>query len=561
MRKYFLIIIIAISGFVSVLFYNGSISNSETFSADIIGLQKASDLAEVVTLNNGDEFSLEASYVKKEIGNRVVRMIAYNSSIPGPFIKIEQGGTIKIHFTNNLDIDTTLHSHGIRLDFEFDGTPKVSQEPIKPGETFTYELKFPDSGTYWYHPHIREDYAQEMGLYGNYQVKPIDYTLPVVNETINLIVDDILFEKDEMPPFYKDRTNFAIMGRFGNVMLVNGKTDYEKEFLAGSVVRMNITNTANARPFELHVPGAEMKLVGSDLSPYEKETFIDKILITPSERYIVDVYFPEAGTYKLIHTSHDLAMGKKDYLMGKFIVNEERVKNSNTEEYYTLHSYDWVIEEASEFDSFLYKKPDQEIRFSMDPGKLDFGSAMDKLPCHKMPDGAWMGDCTEEKKQKWLNGLSSEENSVGGEKIHWEDHTYQLNKKTTNKDITWQILDENTGVKNSEINWKYNIGDVIKVRIFNDPMSPHPMQHPFHIHGQRMMTIAVNSKAVDNRVWKDSILVPVGETYDVIIEFSNPGIWMAHCHIAEHLASGMMFDVAVGEEYFELYDNLKNKSH
>src|SRR5690554_6937729 len=146
-------------------------NNNENFSTSTFGLNEAKE-AEVVELSNGDEYSLTAGYVVKDIGNRKVRMIAYNGTVPGPFIKVEQGGEITIHFTNNLDIETTIHSHGLRLDFPFDGTPDVSQKAVPPGETFTYKLKFPDAGTYWYHPHVREDYAQELGAYGNYQVVP-----------------------------------------------------------------------------------------------------------------------------------------------------------------------------------------------------------------------------------------------------------------------------------------------------------------------------------------------------------------------------------------------------
>lgn len=542
-----------------ILFKDVYTPTSTQFSQSTEGLPEAQDRAEVVTLSDGEEYELEASYVVKEIGNRRIRMIAYNGSVPGPFMSVPQGGEITIHFTNNLDIPTTLHSHGLRLDFQFDGTPGVSQTAIQPGDTFTYTLKFPDAGTYWYHPHVREDYAQELGLYGTYSVTPTEYELPPVNDEETLIVDDILLEDGVPPPFYTDRTNFAIMGRFGNIMLVNGQTDYRKEVSSGSVVRLSITNTANARPFDLKIPGAQMKLIASDLSPYEQEEFVDFVIISPSERYIVDVYFPEVGTYKLTHTSHDPAFGTQTYELGTFTATDEAAVPSYATAFNTLHTYDWVVEEADKFDDMVYKAPDHTIRLTMDPGTLDLGSIMsDQLPCHRMPDGTWMGKCNEAKKEAWLAGLNTEESALGGEKIHWEDHTYVLNKQTTNKDITWQIVDEATGAANAAIDWKFEVGEVIKLRIFNDPMSPHPMQHPFHIHGQRMMTIAKNGQPVENHVWKDSILIPVGETYDIMIEFSNPGIWMAHCHIAEHLASGMMFNVAVGEEYFDQYDALSH---
>ena len=91
---------------------------------------------------------------------------------------------------------------------------------------------------------------------------------------------------------------------------------------------------------------------------------------------------------------------------------------------------------------------------------------------------------------------------------------------------------------------------MVKVRLFNDPLSVHPMQHPFHMHGQRMVIIAINGIASNNLVWKDTVLVQVGDTVDVVVEMSNPGLWMSHCHIAEHLSAGMMFHFIVGEEFW-----------
>lgn len=530
------------------------------FSQSTEGLHGAKE-AQVIELEDGDEFDLEAGYVVKEIGSRKIRMLAYNDSIPGPFIKVKQGGEITIHFTNNTDIETTLHSHGLRLDYQFDGTPMLSQKKIQPGETFTYKLVFPDGGTYWYHPHVREDYAQELGLYGNYISSPTSYNLPPVNEEIHVIVDDILLNDDgTMPPFYKDKTNYAIMGRFGNIMLVNGKTDYERTFQAGEVIRMNITNTANARLFELSIPNAKMKLVGSDLSPYEKEEYVDKILIAPAQRYIIDVYFEEPGIYELRHTSHDNTLGEKVYHMADFIVEDSAPAVSYLQDFTTLHTYENVQNDAASFKEYLFKKPDKRIRFILDPGKLSQlleTTGMSNLPCHRMPNGTWMGACTPEKKTAWLAGLSEDEQALGGEKYHWEDHIKNVNKVATSQDVQWKILDEDTGKTDEMIDtWKFKEGETIKIRVFNDPLSAHPMQHPFHVHGQRMMTIAVNGEEVENKVWQDTILIPVGDTYDIMLELSNPGLWMAHCHIAEHLSSGMMFNLVVGEQFFDHYDDM-----
>ena len=88
----------------------------------------------------------------------------------------------------------------------------------------------------------------------------------------------------------------------------------------------------------------------------------------------------------------------------------------------------------------------------------------------------------------------------------------------------------------------------MKIRVFNDPKSFHPMNHPIHIHGQRFLVLSLDGAENSNLVWKDTAVVPVGSTLDMLVEMSNPGEWMAHCHIAEHLHAGMMLRFSVRGE-------------
>ena len=99
------------------------------------------------------------------MGDARVRMLGYNGSIPGLTLRVDQGSEITVQVRNDGDVETTVHWHGLRLENRFDGVPEETQAPIAPGGTFSYRLRFPDPGLYWYHPHIREDFAQEMGLY------------------------------------------------------------------------------------------------------------------------------------------------------------------------------------------------------------------------------------------------------------------------------------------------------------------------------------------------------------------------------------------------------------
>jgi FtsP/CotA-like multicopper oxidase with cupredoxin domain len=117
-------------------------------------------------------------------------------------------------------------------------------------------IQFPDPGLYWYHPHVREDYAQELGLYGNLVVTPADPGYwPAVDRELVLTVDDLLVADGQVAPFSRTETTYAAMGRFGNVFLVAGEPDPRLQARAGEVVRLWLTNTASTRVFNLALPG------------------------------------------------------------------------------------------------------------------------------------------------------------------------------------------------------------------------------------------------------------------------------------------------------------------
>lgn len=175
---------------------------------------------EVIRLHNGDSFDFHIRPVSMRFGDGMVRMLAYNGSIPGPTLHVDQGSQITIHVKNEGDVETTMHWHGLRLENRYDGAPNETQTPIPIGGTFTYKLQFPDAGIYWYHPHIREDFAMEKGLYGPIAVEPADpFYWPAADRQMTITLDDLLVEDGQIVPFLRSGPTFTAMGRFGNVML------------------------------------------------------------------------------------------------------------------------------------------------------------------------------------------------------------------------------------------------------------------------------------------------------------------------------------------------------
>ena len=116
----------------------------------------------------------------------------------------------------------------------------------------------------------------------------------------------------------------------------------------------------------------------------------------------------------------------------------------------------------------------------------------------------------------------------------------------TPSNMRWMLIDRETGAENGAITWAFTVGDRVKIRLVNEMESDHPMHHPFHVHGAgRFLVLSRDGEPESNLVWKDTVLVPAGQTVDILLDVSNPGLWMAHCHIAEHAQSGMMFSFNV----------------
>jgi FtsP/CotA-like multicopper oxidase with cupredoxin domain len=549
------------------------------FPTEIAGLPEAC-APELVELADGDRFDLRIAPVAKRLGDETVRMLAYNGSIPGPVLKVREGSEITVNIENQGDMDATVHWHGLRLDNRYDGTHET-QRPMAVGERFSARISFPDPGVYWYHPHIREDYGQEMGLYGNVLVEPAaaDHWPPAHRE-LALTLDDILLEDGKVAPFWRTETNYAAMGRFGDVLLVGGETELSLNARLGEVVRLYLTNTANTRVFKVALPGARMKLVGGDSGHVEREEFVDDVVLAPSERVIVDVLFDQPGRLTLEHRTPD-----KVYPLAAIEVSEERAEPSLERQFEVLRTNADMVAERDRLAEYLEAAPDKTLAFiaEMDmPTAEGEGPVTYTCPMHPEVVSEQPGHCPDcgmkllpaQLVAEAGGGHSHEghhqhhdhshhdhhdhshhehhDHSHGGHDhtaaggIEWEDDMVEVNRITTPANMRWKLIDRETGAENAAIDWRFRVGDQVKVRLLNEMAGDHPMHHPFHVHGAgRFLVLSRDGVVEPNLVWKDTVLVRTGETVDILLDITNVGRWMAHCHIAEHHESGMMFSFDV----------------
>lgn len=226
------------------------------------------------------EVELEARVAEIEfIPGIRTSMWSYNGMVPGPRIEARVGDTVRVKLKNSLPEPTTIHWHGLRVPAAMDGVLAM-QNPVLPGQEFTYEFIVADAGTFWYHPHVRSDEQVERGLYGAFVVR--DESEPVTTSDRTVVLDDVLLNDDGTLADFDEKP--AMFGRQGNLILVNGRHHPVAEVAPGGLHRFRFVNAANARYFRLNLPGHRMIQVGTDGGLLDEPHVVEELLLVPGER-------------------------------------------------------------------------------------------------------------------------------------------------------------------------------------------------------------------------------------------------------------------------------------
>lgn len=492
------------------------------FPRGVDGLDPAAAPA-TLELEDGDTLRLEARPVRKVLAGREVRMLSYNGSSPGPFLRVPQGASIVVRLVNRTGMETDLYFHGVRT-----GGRADAGKPVADGDSLAWRVTFPDAGAFWYHSRMREDYTREMGLYGGVLVTASDTALwRKVDREVPILIDDILLDETGMVPYRLDKADHAVLGRYGNVFLANGDVAPVFEFRHKEVVRFFATNACAARSVNfglntLHSSGVylgrEMKIVGFDNGPIAQPYHPYSELFAPGERFAFEVFLKDTATLYLHHILDRPEKPKEYALLAVFRVSPDSVDTGHGADFNQQGENAKAAESIRPFESHFGKSPDQELLIG----------AREKRPLAEAG-----------------HALGKIAHDPGSKGIVWEDTLGGVNQAATSDRLEWFFRDLNTGKENGDIAWTFARGAAPKIRIYNLSASLFPTPQAVHFGGQRFLVVAEGGVRPDYYGWRDTYLVGRGEVVDLVLDASNPGTWAAGTTIAERAETGMGFTFTV----------------
>jgi len=415
---------------------------------------------------------------------------AYDGTVPGTELRVRRGDPLRIVVSNKLGENATVHWHGIRLPNPMDGVPGLTQPPIRPGESFTYEFTPPDAGTFWYHPHADSLQQLGRGLAGAFIVDERE-PVAVDRDLLWFIEDWRLDDGGRVAPGFGNPMEAGMSGRIGNTITVNGRVPDRVAVKAGERVRLRIVNAALARIVGLRFEGHRPVVISHDgqpCEPYLSEG--GRLVLGPAMRadLIIDMVGKPDQTYRVIDDFYrDLAYKLVDFAYGSARQTRDHPPSSPPR---------LPANPLPEPDLTAAERHEIALQGGMMGGMGMMGGGMGMMRGGRgmmggMDGAAWA-----------MNGMS-----MTG------DGQPKMKPLITLKRRQSCVL----ALRNETAWW-----------------------HPMHLHGHSFRVISRNGKPNPRREWRDTVLVPPREAVEIAFVADNPGDWMFHCHVADHQMAGMM---------------------
>jgi FtsP/CotA-like multicopper oxidase with cupredoxin domain len=443
------------------------------------------------------EFKLVAAPGVMEIaGNAAPKtdVWAYQGTVPGPELRVKQGERLRVLFENRLPEETTVHWHGVRVPNAMDGVPHLTQAPIAPGQSFVYEFACEDAGTFWYHPHARSFEQVERGLAGALIVEERE-PIKVDRDVVWMLDDWRLTPEGKISDDFGSRMDASHAGRLGNVVTINGRVPEQFAVRAGERIRMRLINVANARIFSLDFGGHKPMVVALDGHPIEPHVPSDRrVTLGPGAR--ADIVLDCTGKPEQTYTIFDRFYERQQYRLIDLVYGEAALRGAPFGDVARL-APNPVAEPAL----------DNAVRHM-----IEFGGGMMDPKMRRMAQGERMGMMHDMRERMQRGSMWS----INGVFIPPGEHAHEPFLK----------LDRG------------------KSYVF-DMQNDTAWWHPMHLHGHVFRVLSRNGDPAPRREWLDTVLMAPGERVEIAFVADNPGDWMFHCHILEHMQAGMMGTIRV----------------
>lgn len=446
------------------------------------------------------------------------RVWAYDGMVPGPELRVRQGDRMRVVVENRLREETTVHWHGVRVPNAMDGVPHLTQPPIEPGGTFTYEFDALDAGTFWYHPHARSFEQVERGLAGALVVEEAEPVL-AVDRDVTWVLDDWRLTRDAaIAGGFGNMMDASHAGRLGNTATINGRVPDTFPLRAGERLRLRLVNVANARIFGLDLAGHRPLIVALDgqpvephepaggrvvLGPAQRVDLVLDAVGQPGERFAVVDGFYARRRYRLI----DLVYEAASPLRGAPSGPPARLQPNPLAEPDLTRAVRHSVEfGGGMMDPKMMRggrggmrgRVDDDMGMAGGHGRMGWRGGWE--------DEDWTGGSMRHRGIWTINGVSA----IGAHHLHEPILTLERGGS--------YILD-----------------------MLNDTSWWHPM----HLHGHVFRVLSRNGRPAPYREWLDTVLMAPGERVEIAFVADNPGDWMFHCHVLEHQQAGMMAVVRV----------------
>jgi FtsP/CotA-like multicopper oxidase with cupredoxin domain len=408
----------------------------------------------------------------------------YDGQTPGPEVRIRQGDRLRVVVENRLPEETTVHWHGIRLPNAMDGVPHLTQKPIAPGETFTYEFTCADAGTFWYHPHQRSFVQVGRGLYGPLIVEERE-PVQVDRDITWVLADWRLLNDASISGDFGNMHDVSHNGRVGNTVTINGRVPETFAVHAGERIRLRLINGANARIFGLEFEGHEPRIIALDGQPVEPhEPQEGRVVLGPAMRIdlLLDMTERPGQRFRIVDTFYR----SLEYRLVDLVYGEEKPLR--------------VVSRAP-----LLRLPNNPL------SEPDLTNAQR----HQVTLGGGM---------------------MGSMRMAMMDGKQVDIRTLMHNGLVWAIngVAAKGHVHEPLLTLEHNRSYILE--LVNETMWPHPM----HLHGHSFRVITRNGKPTKHREWQDTVLLERRERAEIAFVADNPGDWMFHCHILEHQVGGMM---------------------